>query len=385
MIMGALLAYGSRSAYARYNESQSIALSLYNVLLSSALVLMIELTSNSSIETTFIISSAVIIFSDCSVIAILFIPKVLAVFKDKGKKQSTTMAPETSKIDENIGYGTLKNAYEIKLINATVLSDKDSKVIEIKTNSGTICLQPEKFEQFLGMLTAVLATAGDGSIIKDSNLSGRKSIIERFENPFNIWCLHCDTHIGQGVRFNSEKTKVGYYFSTPIWHFKFHCPTCLGWLEMESDPKNAVYVCKSGCRKKIETWEREDSEAIELTSNKFYFAEIDLEESKKLNENAFYRLEHQVEDERKAEQAAPVILELQNKKSQWRDDYSISKMLRSNLRSQKKDEKAKQADEESFRNRTGLNCPIAKETPRDVQLAKRNLYGHQRGKTFDIV
>lgn len=34
-------------------------------------------------------------------------------------------------------------------------------------------------------------------------------LIVRFELPFNIWCGGCNNHIGQGVRYNAEKRKVG--------------------------------------------------------------------------------------------------------------------------------------------------------------------------------
>ena len=58
-------------------------------------------------------------------------------------------------------------------------------------------------------------------------------LIVRFECPFAIWCTHCrpEQIIGQGVRFNAEKKKVGNYYSTPIWSFRFKHTICSGWLE----------------------------------------------------------------------------------------------------------------------------------------------------------
>lgn len=54
---------------------------------------------------------------------------------------------------------------------------------------------------------------------------GEGILITRFELPFNIWCGEregegCGKHIGQGVRFNAEKKRVGNYFSTPIFEFR---------------------------------------------------------------------------------------------------------------------------------------------------------------------
>ena len=45
----------------------------------------------------------------------------------------------------------------------------------------------------------------------------------RFEMPFNVWCLHCDKHIGMGVRYNAEKQRVGEYYTTPILEFRMKC------------------------------------------------------------------------------------------------------------------------------------------------------------------
>ncbi|KAL5467796.1 hypothetical protein PMIN07_003511 [Paraphaeosphaeria minitans] len=66
----------------------------------------------------------------------------------------------------------------------------------------------------------------------------------RFELPFAVWCAHCkpEAIVGQGVRFNAEKKKVGNYYSTPIWSFRMKHSACGGWWEIRTDPKNAKYV-----------------------------------------------------------------------------------------------------------------------------------------------
>ncbi|KAJ4293823.1 Protein saf4 [Collariella sp. IMI 366227] len=57
--------------------------------------------------------------------------------------------------------------------------------------------------------------------------------------PFSIWCAHCPspTLIGQGVRFNAEKKRVGNYYTTPIWSFKLKHTVCGGEIEVRTDPK----------------------------------------------------------------------------------------------------------------------------------------------------
>src|SRR5438045_3043945 len=75
-------------------------------------------------------------------------------------------------------------------------------------------------------------------------------ITVRFEMPFPVWCTTCPkpTIIGQGVRFNAAKKKVGMYFSTPIWSFRITHAACGGSIEIRTDPQNTAYVVHSGAR-----------------------------------------------------------------------------------------------------------------------------------------
>ena len=54
-------------------------------------------------------------------------------------------------------------------------------------------------------------------IINDVALTIITFFITRFEMPYNIWCLSCNKHIGMGVRYNAEKTKIGMYYTTPVY------------------------------------------------------------------------------------------------------------------------------------------------------------------------
>ena len=68
-----------------------------------------------------------------------------------------------------------------------------------------------------------------------------------FELPYNIWCNGCGSHVGMGVRYNAEKTKVGNYYTTPIYKFRMKCHLCDSHFEIQTDPKVCVtvqmYVC----------------------------------------------------------------------------------------------------------------------------------------------
>lgn len=64
----------------------------------------------------------------------------------------------------------------------------------------------------------------------------RGIIIIRFEMPYNIWCEGCNNHIGMGVRYNAEKTKIGMYYTTPVYQFRMKCHLCDNHFEIKTDP-----------------------------------------------------------------------------------------------------------------------------------------------------
>merc|ERR1719232_616930 len=54
--------------------------------------------------------------------------------------------------------------------------------------------------------------------------------------PYNIWCEGCKKHIGMGVRYNAEKTKLGMYYTTPIYSFRMKCHLCPNKITIKTDP-----------------------------------------------------------------------------------------------------------------------------------------------------
>lgn len=101
--------------------------------------------------------------------------------------------------------------------------------------------------------------------------------------PFNVWCLSCEKHIGQGTRYNAEKKKIGYYYSSPIYAFKMTCHLCSGKIEIHTDPKLGEYILIEGLRKRVEEFSAKDAETIDL---------IDDKTREKMEADPFYKLEH---------------------------------------------------------------------------------------------
>ncbi|EMR10763.1 hypothetical protein PNEG_00912 [Pneumocystis murina B123] len=186
-------------------------------------------------------------------------------------------------------------------------------------------------------------------------------LIVRFELPYSIWCETCNNHIGQGVRFNAEKKRVGNYYSTPIWSFRMKCHLCSGIFEIQTDPKNTEYVVISGAKQKNENWDSTDAGVV--------VSKDDIEEDYK--DDPFYKIEKSVADMNKAKESIPLLTRLYElNEKQWADPYSVSSRLRKIFREEKKMLKKEKESDEEIRNRNSLGIKLAKKDPKDHLQAK---------------
>jgi coiled-coil domain-containing protein 130 len=73
-----------------------------------------------------------------------------------------------------------------------------------------------------------------------------------------------------GVRYNAEKSKVGMYYTTPIYKFRMKCHLCPNYIEMKTDPANHDYVIIAGARRKEQRWDPKENEQIVPEGTSFY-------------------------------------------------------------------------------------------------------------------
>jgi len=83
------------------------------------------------------------------------------------------------------------------------------------------------------------------------------------------------------------------------------------------------YVIMSGARRKEQRWDAGENGQI-VTDEK-----ADL---KRLAVDPMFGLEHEVGDRDKAAKLMPTLRELEEVKSEWKDDYRLNSMMRSVLR-----------------------------------------------------
>ncbi|XP_042895083.1 coiled-coil domain-containing protein 130 homolog [Parasteatoda tepidariorum] len=185
-------------------------------------------------------------------------------------------------------------------------------------------------------------------------------LIIRFEMPYNIWCNGCENHIGMGVRYNAEKTKVGMYYSTPIYKFRMKCHLCPNHFEIQTDPQNLDYVILEGARRQERRWDPTQNEQI---------VPEDKDVSKKLMTDSMFSLEHGVKDKEKQKSVAPTISELEEYKEKWKDDYLLNKALRQQFRERKKEQMNTDAKDNAIRQKSSLEIKLLPETDEDRKLA----------------
>eukprot|EP00117_Sycon_ciliatum_P004595 scpid55137/ scgid2373/ Coiled-coil domain-containing protein 130; 9 kDa protein len=199
-------------------------------------------------------------------------------------------------------------------------------------------------------------------------------MIIRFELPYNIWCGGCGKHVGMGVRYNSEKRKVGNYYTTPIYRFRMKCHLCDNHFEIETDPKNMEYVIVSGATRKEERWDSKDTETVEAT---------DSEAKKRLASDPMYRLEHGTTDAKKAQANKPRIAELQASQEIKKDDYALNQLARRKFRGEKRSLSARDASDRELLAKGSMSVALLPESEEDRKQAKAVAFKHQRPSFAD--
>ncbi|RAL17301.1 Saf4/Yju2 family protein [Aspergillus homomorphus CBS 101889] len=187
------------------------------------------------------------------------------------------------------------------------------------------------------------------------------ALIVRFEMPFAVWCTTCQPHetlIGQGVRFNAEKKKVGSYYSTPIYSFRMKHTPCGGWIEIRTDPRNTEYVVVEGGRR------RDTGDAARDLGGEIVVGGVGQGKSKE--EDPFARLEGKVEDKKRGDEERDRILELQTRQARdWVDPYEKSRRLRRTFREERKGLERKEADKEKLKDKLSLGIEVVDENEED--------------------
>ncbi|KAF2123250.1 CWC16 protein [Lophiotrema nucula] len=193
--------------------------------------------------------------------------------------------------------------------------------------------------------------------------SGQGILTVRFELPFAVWCTHCvpEMIVGQGVRFNAEKKKVGNYYSTPVWSFRMKHGACGGWWEIRTDPKVSEYVVVEGCRRREYGSNKEGVEGeMRMLSE---------EERERRREDAFAGLEGKLEEKEMERVNRDRIEELLEASEVWEDPYTMNQKLRKEFRGRRKAFERDGRYKEELQEKYGFGLEIVDEVESDKMRA----------------
>lgn len=205
--------------------------------------------------------------------------------------------------------------------------------------------------------------AGKKALGSRANKSAQGILTVRFEMPYPIWCTTCPkpTIIGQGVRFNAEKKKVGSYYSTAIFSFRMKHTACGGTIEIRTDPQNTAYVVTEGARKR----DTGDDKVLE--------GEVKIlteEEREQLRTNAFAALEGKVADKKHLDTRRLRLEQLEQvQEEQWDDPYAKNRKLRRAFRAERKTRETEAGVTEALREKMSLAIELLPNTEEDRMRA----------------
>ncbi|EEQ88359.1 uncharacterized protein BDCG_03479 [Blastomyces dermatitidis ER-3] len=205
-----------------------------------------------------------------------------------------------------------------------------------------------------------------GSRARNLHTTGELTV--RFEMPFAVWCSTCkpadSVLIGQGVRFNALKKRVGNYYSTPIYSFRMKHTVCGGWIEVRTDPKNTAYVVTEGGRRRdtgeLDKGGYEEDGAITLRIPPGAVA------GESAEKDAFAKLEGKVADQNRFMTEKARMEELRKKQERnWEDPYEQSRKLRRVFRAERKRRETAQGVTEALQDRMSLGIELLEESEGD--------------------
>ncbi|KAK3384417.1 CWC16 protein [Lasiosphaeria ovina] len=200
-----------------------------------------------------------------------------------------------------------------------------------------------------------------------AKLASQGILTVRFEMPFAVWCEHCPkpTVIGQGVRFNAEKKRVGSYFTTPIWSFRMRHTACGGEIDIHTDPQNTAYIVVSGGKRRDTGGDNDDSL---VKAGEFVITTA--AERAEQRETAFGKLEQTIADRQRLLDATHRVGELHDAAArQWDDPYFQNQRLRKAFRVGRHEREKDAATTEDLRDRMSLGIELLPGTEDDARRA----------------
>lgn len=206
-------------------------------------------------------------------------------------------------------------------------------------------------------------------------------LVVRFAMPFNVWCDGCKNHIGLGVRYNAEKSKIGNYYDSPIYQLKVKCRLCDNYIVFKTNPSQFCYDIVSGARKQALP-SRDETDNIDPDGTN---QGVDLsalaraEEAKQRLNDSMRRLEQKLEDKIQSQANQPNLQTIRGWSSRYRDNFEINKLARAEFRRKRNIAQAAKERDRRLLKKASLKIALLSPSTSDIRQA-REMIQNARGR-----
>ena len=150
------------------------------------------------------------------------------------------------------------------------------------------------------------------------------------------------------------------YYTTPVYQFRMKCHLCDNHFEIKTDPGNLDYEIISGARRQEKRFEASENGTV-VPDEKATINKLALD--------AMFKLEHGDNDAKKADDSKPRIHKMIQIQDRVKDDYMANRILRDQMRSVRKKNKAQAAIDSVLLKKASLNIKLLPENESDAKMA----------------
>lgn len=175
-----------------------------------------------------------------------------------------------------------------------------------------------------------------------------------------------------GVRYNAEKSKVGSYYTTPIYQFRMKCHLCDNHFTLQTDPSKFDYSINEGAKRQaIQTVDSPEKTGHEAGPSEFSLTKV--EEAKRRITNSMLRLETKIEDKMKSEANEPSLIDLKKWRDLRADGFSMNQLVRAQYRQRRKQLNKNKQRDKILLAKCSLKIPLVEPSSSDRKQAKEIL------------
>jgi coiled-coil domain-containing protein 130 len=203
-----------------------------------------------------------------------------------------------------------------------------------------------------------------------------KQGVVRFELPYDGFCQGCGEHVGKGTRFNAKKSKVGSYFTSPIYKFIMTCRVCSkNEFVIQTNPKEKCFDYVEGIHKQVQEFDTSEAGTAGVIDTEYGNKLVPtMTSTSQAHDDTLSRMESVASGARKTMTEREQLESLMNVNNRtFSNDAGSNAAIRSTFRADRKKRKRRLQDGQALGWNEGME--LAEETVDDVASARSTCFG----------